>query len=153
MDLLSFSEKGHLKQLQNQKEQLGAKQAELNESKQAIAEVEQKEFNLVFGALERNQNLSREMEERANRAIKDGGIIKVSLSVQGPNDEEPHSIHLDLSNPTVGQNPGLLTYRDRLLNDGISYFRQNITQVMQQLRQSNPQQLSVYNQKKREAQK
>ncbi len=151
MDLLSFSEQGQLAKLQKQKEQLSDKQNELNESQEAIADVEQKEFNLVFGALERGQTLSRGIEEKANLAIRDGGIIKVSFNVQGPDDDEAQTIHLDLSNNVVGQNPGLKTFRERLINDGVSYFRQNITQVMQQLRQSNPQQLSVYNQQKREA--
>ncbi len=152
MFFLKSKEQEKLKKLNSKKEGLTAQQEELDKNKSQIADVEQEQFNLIYGALDQNLQSSRVMEEKANLAKQKGGVIQMAFSVQGPDDEEAQIIQIDLSNTEVNQDPALNTYRERIINDGVSYLRQVLTLHMQKMRQAQPQQLAVYTEKKRKEQ-
>jgi hypothetical protein len=151
--ILSDSEQKKLDALTSQEEKLKSDQDKLEEKTKSLAQVKQDKFNIQMNAYEKARDEISSLEEKAKLSVQNGGKIFFSFTVHGPNDDKEQTIAMDLSNFAIGDDPSLNTYRERLLNDAVSLYRQNITKQMLLLGQDNQTELRAFHEAKRDSKK
>ena len=141
---LSSTDNQQLEQVARKTERTAEEVAALQKATEGQRELKIKEAGIRYEAIQRAANSKRQLDAELANAFKDGGAVTIQISAQHKDSENPVTMEVNLSNMVVGNNAPLVTHRENIRVQLISFINQQVQLAGQQLREADPVSLEGY---------
>lgn len=125
--------------------------AALQAATEGQKELKIKEAGIKYEAIQFASEKKRELEAEMANAFKNGGVVTIRITAQEKTSDEPVEMEINLSNLAVGNNAPLVTHRENIRVQTISFVNQQIQLANQELREADPVSLEAYQVQRKKA--
>lgn len=141
---VTAADQAALKEVAKATEQTAEELAALQKATEGQKELKVKEAGIQYEAIQKAAETKRALDAMLAEAFRKGGPVTVSVTAQASDADAPVEMRINLSNLAVGNNEPLMTHREHIRVQTVSFVNQQVQLAMQQLREKDPVSLDQY---------
>lgn len=129
--------------------QTAAELEALKKATEGQKELAVKQAGIEYEAIQKAATTKNELDKMLAEAFQQGGLVTLKISAQASSADAPVEMEVNLSNLAVGNYDPLVTHREHIRVQVVSFINQQVQLAHQQLREKDPVSLEVYLQEKK----